>query len=189
MAENDPETTTPPAPANPPAKVEFTPEQHEEINRIVAKHTAETERKAKAAEREQIETYLAAQKAEADRAEMEEIDRLKAERDEALTAAEQAKAKAKATEQNAAATTALLAAGVKTDNVTHAIRLLDLDAEDLDAEVTKLKETLPALFADADTTPPAPHLRPVGPAGPGAPKTPREAAMARRERRNPQPAA
>ena len=187
MPENDPDPTPPPAPNPPAPKVEFTPEQHDEINRIVARNNAETERRVRQAVTGEFESYLGAEKDKADRADMAEIDRLKVERDEAQANAAEAQALAASIAATSTATTALLTAGIKPANVTDAIRLIDVNATDLPAEITALKDRLPDLFTG--DTPPAPHLQPVGPRGPGSPATPLEAAKARRERRNPQPAA
>jgi ABC-type Na+ efflux pump permease subunit len=196
MAENENDPNTPPAApgTTTPPKVEFTQEQHDEINRIVARANAETERKAKAAERDQINAYLNEQAEQAQRAEMAEIDRLKVELEEAKAAAATANATLTEHQRRDTATTALLAAGVKAENVTHAVRLLDLSDdltdETLTAAVEALKTSLPALFAETETPPPAPHLRPVGPSGSGTgASTPADRAKARFQAKNPQPAA
>jgi hypothetical protein len=170
MPENDPDPTPPPAPNPPAPKVEFTPEQHDEINRIVARNNAETERRVRQAVTGEFESYLGAEKDKADRADMAEIDRLKVERDEATKKATEAAALAEQTRRTATATTALIASGIKPDAITHALRMLDLDVDDLSdenvaAQIKALQDTLPSLFAGGDT-PPAPHLQPVGPRKP-----------------------
>lgn len=146
-----------------PPKVEFTPEQHEEINRIVAARTSEAARKAAADRQAEIDAYLAAQKAEAEKAEMAEIDRLKAEQAEAAARAEAAEQARLATEQRAAALTALHAANVDPNKIDYALRLIDTAADDITTEVKTLADNLPALFQTPPPAPPGPpSLNPGG---------------------------
>lgn len=128
-------------------KVEFTAEQHAEINRIVAARTAEAARKAADARQADIDAYLAAEKAKTDRAAMDEADRLRAETAEATARAEAAEAVAAATTAKATATTALLAAGFAAGTLDDALRLIDPASADLPGDIKALAERLPALLA------------------------------------------
>lgn len=136
--------------------VEFTAEQHEQINAIVARRTREAAEKAAKEREDAINAYLAEQAEEANRAEMAEIDRVKAQLADAETAAEKAKADREASEKLAQVTSALYRANVNVDVLDDAIRLVDTTVEDVNVEVDALKQRLPALFTDK-TVPPAPH--------------------------------
>ncbi|MFV0496067.1 hypothetical protein [Mycobacterium sp.] len=155
------------APRNQTGKVEFTAEQHEEINRIVARNNAETERKARRTEREEINAYLTDEKNRIDRAELDEIDRLKEENTELSLRVKEAEVAAKTTAARSKATSALLGANLQPGNLDDALRLIDLDAENLEDEAKALAERLPALFADNTPPPsaPSPHTSPAGRGG------------------------
>lgn len=152
MSEQNTDTTDTPEPSKP--KIEFTPEQHTEINRIVAARTAEAAEKAAEARQAEIDTYLAAEAEQVQRAELEEVERLRLEADEAKAAAAAAEQARDASAREAAAVTALFRASVDPAVIGDALRLIDVAADDLDAEVAALSERLPAMFSG--NQPPAP---------------------------------
>ncbi len=138
-------------PAPPPsAKVEFSPEQQAHIDALVAERVKRAE---KATEKK------AAQQAEeaARRSQMDEAERLKAEKADAEKRAEEAEKRAERTLVAAEAKLAVLAAGAKADRIERILGLLDLDevavadgkpdAEAVKSAVHALKGELPELFA------------------------------------------
>ncbi len=155
--------------AGAPPKVTFTPEQHDEINRIVTARSAEAARKA-AKEREgEIEAYLAEQKTTADREKLDEVERLKAEKADAEARAIEATASAARVTLDQRKTALLVGARVDGGFLTDAMRLLDVTTDDDDtaaaAKVTALVERLPALFGvgtAGGTPPPTPPPTPPG---------------------------
>lgn len=173
----EPPAPTPAPPATPPAPaaVQFTPEQQAHVDSLLGR-TREEGRRVGAQTREQeVADYLAAQAADAQRAEMTEIDRLRAEAAEAVaarTAAEQAAASATA---RVRATTALTVAGFNPATIEDALTLVGVTPDDDDATVTEkvtaLAARLPALLTTTGgpaVTPPPP---PVGITPPGPPPT------------------
>ncbi len=155
--------------AGAPPKVTFTPEQHDEINRIVTARSAEAARKAAKAREDEIDTYLAEQKTTADREKLDEVERLKAEKADAEARATEATASAARVALDQRKTTLLVGARVDGGFLTDAMRLLDVTSDDDDtaaaAKVTALVERLPALFgaSEGTGTPPAPPKAPTPP--------------------------
>ncbi len=135
----------------PPAKVEFTAEQHAEINRIVQARTAEEARKAAAAKQTEIDTYLADEKTKQDLAQLEGIEKANAEAVAAAKRAEAAEARAAKLEADTAAKDALIVAGANPKTIKDALLLLG--DGNLDTTVPALVERLPALFTTDDGAP------------------------------------
>lgn len=172
------------APPAPP--VQFTPEQQAQVDQIVQGRVAQAQRTAAAAKEQELKDYLAEQKRIADLADADEVTQAKAAQAAAEAAAAKATAEAAATLAQANATTALVAAGAQPDVIADALRLIDVTAEDLPAEIEALKVRLPALFTPTDDG--APKVPPTGitpprqpPAGTGG-QTAADAAKARRDR-------
>src|SRR5690606_39667643 len=95
-------------------------------------------------------------------------------------------------EAQATATTALLAANLPAKHVADAIRLIDVGAEDIEAEIASLAERMPALFEPvgaATPPPPAGVTPPRPPAGTGGGKSAKERAAERFKPRHMPPAA
>ena len=144
-------------------KVEFTAEQHAEINRIRLAAEAEAARKATRDAKAEIDAYLAAEKATQERSKLDDNARLAAELADAKAAAAAATAEAAKVTARANATTALLAAGCQPAHIDDAIRLIDVDG-DIATEATALATRLPALFTPtADGTPPPAGVTPPRP--------------------------
>lgn len=120
-----------------------------EVDRIAARARSEAR---KAAERE-VRDYLDAQKTAADRSQLDEAARAKAEADEAKAQAEADRQAAKAERLAARIERRLVGAGVDDKALARAARLIDLDpADDPDddtiaAEIDQLKTDVPGLFA------------------------------------------
>ncbi len=152
-----------------PQAVVFTAEQQAHLDQIVQGRVAQASRTAATAKEQEIGAYLAAQDAEAKRAGMEEIDRLKAEKVDADAKTVAAEAKTATVQAQADATQALLAAGLNPALLTDGLRLIDTGADDLGAEVKALAERLPSLFLPAGQAAPAvgiiPPRTPVGGGG------------------------
>jgi hypothetical protein len=136
----------------PPAKVEFSAEQQAQIDALVAERVKRAE---KAAEKK------AAQQAEeaARRAQMDESERLKAEKADAEKRAEEAEKRAERTLVAAEAKLAVLSAGAKAERIERILGLLELDevvvtdgvpdSEAIKSAVHALKGELPELFVAA----------------------------------------
>ena len=150
------------------AKVEFTAEQHAEMNRIVQAREAEAARKAARDKQAEIDAYLAAEKATEDRSKLDDNARLAAELADAKAAAAAAQKEAAAARTRVDATSALLTAGCQPDHIDDALKLIDVEG-DLAAEATALATRLPALFTPTtgDTKPPNGVTPPKPPARPG----------------------
>lgn len=176
----------------PPAAVQFSEEQQAAIDRIVQGRVAQAQRTARQSAEQEIKDYLEAQAEEARRNELNEIDRLKAEKAEADARAAQALADAAKERFDAKVERKLTAAKVDEKALTRATRLITLgpDAtdEELDAEIEALKTDVPGLFSTGEATPPPPgsHLKPpaTSTTTTGG-QTAKERAQARLERRIP----
>lgn len=141
-----------------PVKVEFTAEQHAEMNRIIQARTAEEARKVVRDERARTDAYLADEKAKQDLAQLDGIEKANAETAAAVKRATDAEDRAAKIEARSNATAALITAKVDPKALADALRLIDTSADDLDAEVKALSERLPALFTTADPGAPAPKF-------------------------------
>lgn len=117
-----------------------------DLDRIAGQRANEARRKAE----KDMKDFLAAQKAEADRAAMTEADRAKAEAAEIIAAAAADRAAAAAERQAAKVERRLLAAGLEESSLARATRLLNLDSDasddDIDADIAAVKTELPGLF-------------------------------------------
>lgn len=157
----------------PPAKVEFTAEQHAEMNRIVQAREAEAARKAARDKQAEVDTYLAEQKAIEDRSKLDDNARLAAELADAQ--AKTAAAEKKATDLEAKTNTvnALLAANFDPKHIDDAFKLLG-DGDQAEA-IKALAEKHPTFLTAAGTgaTPPPPGFTPprTPPPGGGSSKT------------------
>lgn len=131
-------------------KVEFTPEQQAHIDSLLADRIKRAKvDAAKAAKQEADEA--------ARRAQMDETERLKAEKADAEKRASEADERAKQTLVSAEARVAVMAAGAKPERIGRILKLLDLtdvavtdgvpDAAAVTKAVNALKGELPELFA------------------------------------------
>lgn len=135
-----------------PGKATFTPEQQAQIDELVAERVKRAEKNARQAALKEAED-------ERRKEEMDELERVRAEKDEADQRAADALAERDRVLVNAEARVAVLAAGVPAERLPKVLRLLDLDAvsvEDgrIDAgavrkAVETLKGEIPELFAIA----------------------------------------
>jgi hypothetical protein len=131
-------------------KVTFTPEQQAHIDALVADRVERAKKNAK-------EQALAEAKQQRDREQMDENERLKAEKADAEKLAADAAAERDRVIVDAEAKVAALAAGVPADRLTKALRLLDLEAvavtdgkvdgAAIANAVKALKAEIPELFA------------------------------------------
>lgn len=121
-----------------------------QVDAIVAREKASA---ARAAKRE-VEDYLASQKAESDKASMDEAARAKAEAEEAKADAQRIKFEAAQERLTAKVERKLSAAGVDERALAKATRLVDLEADasddDIAAEVETLRNDMPGLFAKSE---------------------------------------
>lgn len=158
----DPPSGDPAAPAKgdppkdppaPPPKIEFTPEQQAHIDALV---TERVKRAEKAAEKKATQQADEA----ARRAQMDESERLKAEKQDAEKRASDAEAAANARVVKAEAKLAAVAAGIKPERVEAALRMLDIstisvsddgepDAAAIALALQNLKKEIPELFGDS----------------------------------------
>lgn len=139
----DPTATTPPAPAAAPAStVEITPEIQALLDEAAKKASRDANAEAIKAKKERD----ALLKAEQDRkdAELSETERLQKERDEAVKAAEQATATARAVAVNAALERAAIAAGFA--DPTDALSLADAITTDESGQPVGVTEAVAALL-------------------------------------------
>lgn len=181
----DPNTPDPATPPAPPAQVTFTPEQQAAIDQIVQGRVAQASRSGATAKEQEIAAYLAAQATEAERADLAEVERLRLENVEAVAKAAEAEARATRVQRTADATTALVAAGLNTAHLSDALRLINTEAEDLDAEVTALQARMGALFTPANETPTVPPTGITPPRLPGSTGGGKTAAERAKERFKP----
>lgn len=121
----------------------------DQVNKIVSREKAAAER----AERKKLSDWLASQKSDQDKATMDEAQRAKAEADEAKAESEKLRAEARRERLDAKIERKLSAAGVDEKALARAARLVDLDVEasddDITAEIEQLKTDMPGLFATA----------------------------------------
>lgn len=158
----------------PPAKVEFTAEQHAEMNRIVQAREAEAARKAARDAKAEVDTYLAEQKAIEDRSKLDDNARLAAELADAKAKAAAAEQQAAAVQAKADTVAALLAANFDPKFIDDACKLLG-DGDQAEA-IKALAEKHPTFLTtgtDEGTPPPPPGFTPprTPPAGGGTTKT------------------
>ena len=159
-AASDPEVRQEPKPAaqsepvsqpRPDAgKSAFTPEQQTQIDELVAERVKRAEKSARQAALKEAEN-------ERRKTEMDELERFRAEKEEADQRATDALAERDRTLVNAEARVAALAAGVPAERLTKTLRLLDLegvqvedgriDAGAVRKAVETLKAEIPELFA------------------------------------------
>jgi hypothetical protein len=143
----------PVAEAGPDAgKATFTPEQQVQIDELVAERVKRAEKNARQAALKEAET-------ERQRAEMDELERMKAEKEEADQRVVEAQAERDRVLVDAEAKVAILAAGVPTERLAKALRLIDLDSLEVEdgridtasvrRAVEALKAEIPELFAIA----------------------------------------
>lgn len=168
-----------------PAKVEFTPEQQAELDRIVADRLARERKKAeKFADYDELKTKLTAfEQAEADRskAEMTATERLEAEKADALKRAQEAEDRnasvltaANKRLINAEFKTAARDANIPAERLAAALKLADTDAVtvDDDGNISGLSDVITALIAEhpylAEVTQPKPVGSPSGGGEPAA---------------------
>lgn len=122
-----------------------------DLDRIAGQRANEARRKAE----KDMKDFLAAQKAEADRAAMTEADRAKAEAAEIIAAAAADRAAAAAERLAARVERHLLAADVPSTGVADVAELVkvapDASDEDITEAIGALKDRLPGLFAPAAT--------------------------------------
>lgn len=143
-----------------PAKIEFTPEQQAELDRIVADRLARERKKAeKFADYDDIKTKLTAlEQAELDRekAKLSDTERLEAEKAEALKKAQEAEERSTARETaanqriiNAEFRTLAREANVPADRLAAAVKLADLSVVTVDDEgnAVGVKDAVEALVA------------------------------------------
>lgn len=153
----------------PPTKIEFSKEQQAHIDALIADAKARAEAKGKTAGKTEAEQA-------AQRAQMDEVDRLKAEKADAEKRTADARAAANTRIVRAEAKLAAVAAGVRPERVDAALRLIDLSAisvgEDGEPDAgaialafTSLKVELPELFGGASGTPRSGGDFGQGPAG------------------------
>lgn len=131
-------------------KAVFTPEQQSQIDELVAERVKRAEKNARQAALKEAED-------ERRKTEMDEIERVRAEKEEADQRAADALAERDRVLVNAEARVAVLAAGVPAERLPKALRLLDLDGVEIEdgridaAAVRRAVETLkgeiPELFA------------------------------------------
>jgi hypothetical protein len=136
--------------AQDPGKTAFTPDQQAQIDELVAERVKRAEKSARQAALKEAET-------ERQRAEMDELERVKAEKEESDRRAEEAQADRDRVLIDAEAKFAVLAAGVSPERLTRALRLLDLDGIQVEdgridtasvrRAVQTLKTEIPELFA------------------------------------------
>ena len=174
----------------------------DDVTAAAAEAASKAERRAKQAATADLATKLgidnlddaaaiiAAARA-AEEANTSEIDKARKAQTEAEAAAAQAIARAATIEAQATATTALLAANLSPSYIADAIRLIDVTAEDMGAEIAALADRMPALFAP-DTGPAAPKLPtgvtpPKPPAGTGGGLSAKERAAERFKPRHKSP--
>ena len=154
---HEPEVKQEPKPESEPAlevrqdagKATFTPEQQAQIDELVAERVKRAEKNAR-------QTALKEAEEERRKAEMDELERVRAEKEEADQRAAAALAERDRVLVNAEARVAVLAAGVPAERLPKALRLLDLDGVEVEngridaAAVRKAVETLkgeiPELF-------------------------------------------
>ena len=186
-----PETPDPSNPepvATPPAPhplAELSPEQQAAVDQIVQGRVAQATRSGANTREQEIAAYLAAQATEAERADLAEVERLRLENVEATARAAEAEARATRVQRTADATTALVAAGLNTAHLSDALRLINTEADDLDAEVTALQARMGALFTPANETPPVPPTGITPPRLPGSTGGGKTAAERAKERFKP----
>lgn len=117
-----------------------------DLDRIAGQRANEARRKAE----KDMKDFLAAQKAEADLAAMDDVARAKAEADTARAEAAAVRAEAAAERQAAKVERRLLSAGLEESSLARATRLLNLDSDasddDIDADIAAVKTELPGLF-------------------------------------------
>ncbi len=131
-------------------KVTFTPEQQAHIDALIADRVERAKKTAK-------EQALAEAKQARDREQMDELERVKAEKADAEKLAGDAMAERDRVLVEAEAKVAALAAGVPAERLEKALRLLDLgdvtvdegkvDPKTVGGAVEKLKAEIPELFA------------------------------------------
>jgi hypothetical protein len=131
-------------------KTTFTPEQQAHIDELVAERVKRAEKNARQAALKEAET-------ERQRAEMDELERVKAEKEEADRRVVEAQAERDRVLVDAEAKVAILAAGVPAERLAKALRLLDLDGVEVEGgridtasvrrAVEALKSEIPELFA------------------------------------------
>jgi hypothetical protein len=131
-------------------KTTFTSEQQAQIDELVAERVKRAEKSARQAALKEAET-------ERQRAEMDELERVKAEKEDADQRAAEAKADRDRVLVDAEAKVAILAAGVPAERLAKALRLLDLDGVEVQdgrfdpaavrQAVETLKAEIPELFA------------------------------------------
>ena len=146
--EAEPRPTADPAPD--PGKTTFTPDQQAHIDELVAERVKRAEKNARQAALKEAET-------ERQRAEMDELERVKAEKEEADRRVVEAQAERDRVLVDAEAKVAILAAGVPAERLAKALRLLDLDSVEVEdgridtvsvrRAVEALKAEIPELFA------------------------------------------
>jgi hypothetical protein len=148
--EPQPRTDSAPQVRQDPGKAMFTPEQQAQIDELVAERVKRAEKNAR-------QTALKEAEAERRKGEMDELERVRAEKEEADQRAIDALAERDRVLVNAEARVAVLAAGVPAERLPKALRLLDLDGVEvadgrIDAAAVRkavetLKAEIPELFA------------------------------------------
>jgi len=126
------------------SKAMFTPEQQTQIDELVAERVKRAEKNARQAALKEAET-------ERQRAEMDELERVKAEKEEADRRVVEAQAERDRVLVDAEAKVAILAAGVPGERLAKALRLLDLDGvevEDGRIDTTSVRRAVEALKAE-----------------------------------------
>jgi hypothetical protein len=153
----------------------LTPEQQAHVDRLIGQARIDGRQSGATEARTEIETYLTAEQQAAQQAEMEEVDRVAAERDQARTQAQEAAAARTAAETardrvvlDAFAMVALIGADLPHSAVTDALRLLDHQPGDDEAalatRVEALKGRVPGLWGATagQQLAPAPPPPPAG---------------------------